>query len=629
MDNEQDLFPGEIPGEPAAQSADGKTPPGKKKKGRRIVLTILGVFLLIVAILISVGLYYLHLWRTGQWQPSDELRQMIKGYVDSSEIMEQARALKADLKDLAGCIQKQDVSGAEDARERMQADMKKLRSTIKSPLYQAAELAPGVGDDLAAAEELLAILEDADRDLIGPYLELMASGSLSDMNRGDGVRVDVLLSYLDFLEDCLPKAGPLIERMHALDLSRLDSDGKLNAYIDQLAGLVGSGEGMQDLIPAVRAVLGGGEDRLYLFAAQNSSEIRASGGFPGSMGTIRIKDGLLTISDFKSVYKVLQQTTPARANVSTVEDLIFSGRLHLAWDSDFSPDFERVALIWAVSYEDRNHEKLDGVISGTPAIIQRMLSFLGSVTLSDGTELNGENASRVLGHDLYFRYLGSSQQYGATDYVDELFAEAAKETMNLLFSQMNAKMFADFFLFFQESIADRTLMLWMADEDEQELIRQAGWNAGLNTDPAHPQIGVFYNSSAASKVCWFLNIEPELSDPIRNDDGSTSYDLTVRFVNVMTAEERATAGGYILGGTGGITGSMYIFAPAGGSISDAVTTSGYRMLTQTYEGLDLAYLLDLTIPCEDEIVVTCRITTAPGAETPPELIVTPTMQEYR
>lgn len=601
----------------------------KKKKKKRVLLTVLGVLLLILAILLSVSLYYLHLWRTGQWQPSDDLKQMIKGYVNSSELMEHARALKDDLKELLAQIQAQDAEGAQQARAQMQKDMKKLRSAVNSPAYKVAELAPGVGRDLRTAEELLSILEDADRDLIGPYLELMESGSLSDLNQDGGLRVDVLLRYLDFLEERLPQLTPLIERMQGLDLSLVDTDGKLDDYIGRLSGLAGSGEDMRELIPAIRTVLGGGQDRLYIFAAQNSSEIRASGGFPGSVGTIRIQDGLLTISDFKSVYKVFQQTTPARANISTVEDLLFSGRLHLAWDSDFSPDFERVAYIWAVSYEDRNHEPVDGVISGTPAIIQRMLSFLGSITLSDGTELNGENASRVLGHDLYFRYLGSNQQYGAADLVDNLFSEAAKETMGLLFSQMNAKMFADFFLFFQESIADRTLMVWMADEAEQELIRQAGWNAGLNTDPMQPEIGIFYNSTEASKVAWFLNIEPELSEPVRNEDGSYSYDLTVRFANVMTYEERAAAGGYILGGTGGITGSMYIFAPAGGSISDAVTESGYRMMEQTYEGLDLCYLLELTIPCEDAIVVHCRITTAPGAEEPPKLIVTPTMQDYR
>lgn len=615
----------------AASGQDRPDPAVRKKKHktRRIILSVIGVLLAVFVLIGCVGLYYLHLWRSGQWQPSAELKEKIKSLAESTEMMQYARDLKADLKDLASALKEQDPDAAETAREQVHKDARAIRRYMDSPLFLAASLAPGLGDELASVRELLDVLDEADGALIGPYIELLKTAPLSEVNTDEGIRVDALLQYLDFLETALPEAESLIERVNGLDLSVIDSEGKIASYLDQLNGLLETGASMQDYLPAIRTVLGDGSDRLYIFAAQNSSEIRASGGFPGSVGTIRIRDGLLTISDFKSVYKVFQQFTPARAEITTVEDVIFNGRLRLAWDSDFSPDFERVAYIWSVSYEDRNGEKVDGVISGTPAIIQRMLSFLGSITLSDGTELNGDNASRVLGHDLYFRYFGSRPEANAANIVDDLFAEAAKETMSRLFSQMNARMFANFFTFFQESIADRTLMVWMADPDEQELIRKAGWNAGMNTDPMRPQAGVFFNSTAASKVAWFLNIEPELSEPVRNEDGSTSYELTVRFVNVMTPEERAQAGGYILGGTGGITGSMYVFAPAGGTVSDAYTESGYTMRTANYEGLDLVYLIDWTIVCQEAVVVHCTITTAPGAEEPLTLIVTPTMQDYR
>ena len=116
---------------------------------------------------------------------------------------------------------------------------------------------------------------------------------------------------------------------------------------------------------------------------------------------------------------------------------------------------------------------------------------------------------------------------------------------------------------------------------------------------------------------------------MRNEDGSYTYELSVRFANVMTAEDRAQAGGYILGGTGGITGSMYVFAPAGGRIEEAVTESGYPLLRETYRDHELAYLLEYTIPCENSFVLRCRITTAPCEQEPMTLVVTPTMQDYR
>lgn len=627
----QDPVPQEplTPKQPHSHSTAAAKHAKKKRKRRKTLLTILGVFLLVVVLLASIGLFYLNLWRSGQWHPSSELKQVLMSLADSSELMEYARNLKGDLKELAGCLQGQDPDSAEQARSAMQKDIKKIRSYIDSPLFLAVSAAPGVGSEVHSVKELLSILEDADETLIGPYIDQMRANPLTGLNGADGIRVDVLTSYLDFLESILPKAELIMGRLKNVDLSLLDQDGKMSGYIEQLSGLLGTGNSAQEYLPAVRAILGDGSDRLYIFAAQNSSEIRASGGFPGSVGLVRIRDGLLTISDFKSVYLVFQQQTPAAANISDVEEFLFSRRMHLSWDSDFSPDFERVASIWALAYEARNQEKVDGVISGTPAIIQRMLSFLGSVTLSDGTELNGENASRVLGHDIYFKYLGASQQAGAADYVDELFAEAARETMSLLFSQMNARMFADFFTFFLESTADRTMMIWMADEAEQELIRQAGWSAGLNTDPAHPQAGIFFNSTVASKMAWFLNIEPELSEPTKNEDGSLTYDLTVRFANVMTPEERSAASRYILGRTDDITGSLYVFAPAGGHIDEAVSEIGYTVKREVYEGLELGCLLEITITSDSPMVVHFRITTAPGVEAPMGLIVTPTMQEYR
>ena len=64
--------------------------------------------------------------------------------------------------------------------------------------------------------------------------------------------------------------------------------------------------------------------------------------------------------------------------------------------SVIDPDFERVGSIRAHSYESRNGIHVDGVISLTPVIIQKILKYTGGVTLSDGTELNGDNATKVL-----------------------------------------------------------------------------------------------------------------------------------------------------------------------------------------------------------------------------------------
>lgn len=618
----------ESPGELSPSPAE-PAPRQSGKKPRRILRTVLIAVILLSVIAAAVGGIYLHRWRSGAWTPGEGFQQALHSLADSTALMEKARALKGDLKELAECLRSMDASGAEAARSRLRQDADGVRAELDSPLIRAASSAPGVSDELRTAETLLELLDEADGALIAPCIDLIREHPLSAMNSDAGIRVDTLRAYLDFMEQALPEAEQLAAQLDGLDLSLIDSEGKLDEYREKLAPLLETASAARRYLPAARAVLGDGSDRLYLFAAQNSSELRASGGFPGSVGLVRIRDGLLTLSDFQSVYDVLQQATPRQAGFTYVEEQLFSGRLHLSWDSDFSPDFERVASIWAMAYEARNREPLDGVISGTPAIIPRLLSIFGSVTLSDGTELNGDNAARVLGHDLYFKYLGARQQAGAARYVDGLFSEAAVGTLHLVLSRINAQALPALLRFVEESVADRTLMVWMADESEQQLIREAGWDAGLNRDPMRPAAGIFFNSTAASKVSWFLNIEPELSEPVVNEDGSRSYELTVRFVNTMTPEERSAASGYILGGDGSIVGSVYVFAPAGGRIEDAKLASNYPMLREVYEDLELAYMLEAYIGLSTPYVIRCRITTAPGAEEPMTLMITPTMQNYR
>ena len=44
-----------------------------------------------------------------------------------------------------------------------------------------------------------------------------------------------------------------------------------------------------------------------------------------------------------------------------------------------------------MAYEAKHGESVDGVLSLTPTIIQKVLRISGPITLPDGTELNGDN----------------------------------------------------------------------------------------------------------------------------------------------------------------------------------------------------------------------------------------------
>ena len=172
-------------------------------------------------------------------------------------------------------------------------------------------------------------------------------------------------------------------------------------------------------------------------------------------------------------------------------------------------------------------------------------------------------------------------------------------------------------------------MLWMEDEGDQAILAKLGWNGGLNTDPENPQAGIYYNCTVASKMGWFLIMDTEIGERVKNEDGSYTYPITVTFSNDMTKEELRSASSYITGGNGGaIGGSAYFFAPAGGTVSDFSTSNSISVQLETYHDLQLGYMHIFNIYTNKPVTVTYNVTTAPGVETPLTISKTPTTQEY-
>lgn len=610
---------------------DSPSPRRRRRRSERLLLLTAALLLLTAAVLLladaALGMYA----DTRKEEQPAPIKSGLSSLVQSTEAAQLAKAVKADYLALADAVKGQDFPAARSHRAAVDRDIQSLEEYLDSPVVKAAAGVASLHDELAAAGEYLDIAKTANLELIDPLLDYAERHPVDELKAEGGIRVEALLGYLDLAGRLYPAAEDVFARLDAADprlLSLLDKDGSLSASLSAAGQLAKELLPMMDQLPLLRAMLGAEGDRVYLFAAQNTAEVRASGGFPGSIGKLRIQNGVLTLDQFKSCYDVLRSGTPYAAGITQREDELFAGRMRLAWDSDFCPDFERVAQIWALSYEARSGEHVNGVISATPVIIQRLLGFLGSITIDDGTVLDGDNAMRVLGHDLYFRYYPAGSGWGASDYMNELFSETASSTLSLLISTAGIGHLKDYLSFARESFADRTLLLWMDDPAEQELVRQLGWAGTLNHDAAKPKIGVFYNSTSASKMGWFLDLDAAIGEPRENADGSKTYPVVVTFGNALTAEEKRQAGSFILGGSwGGLTGTMFIFAPEGGTITNAVSSSG-RLQYSEYEGLQLVYQ-NGTIPMDSTVIVSCEITTSPLAEEPLGLMRTPTAQDYR
>ena len=490
-----------------------------------------------------------------------------------ADVKQQAYTLKADLKNVMAGLKAQDPVATETACDQLDVAIEDINKTFDKKIWKTAYKIPKFKGYIDSVKELLDLVQEASSDIARPTVAVLNDYPLSGLKVDDGFSITTINAYLSLLEDIEPKIDHIVTAMNQVALPM---------------------------------------------------------GFPGSIGTIRIRDGVLTIGDFSSVYKVLASYTPSAANITAEEKELFGSWMNGPRDACFDPDFERVAYIWALAYEQKNSEHVNGVVSLTPAIIQGMLEYIGNVTLSDGTELTSENATKVLQYDLYYKYLNANASATAGDYVDDLFAETAKATMSKLVSDFDVKKAGDYYKVFSDGAKNRTVMMWMEDEEEQEFVKNAGCSGGLNEDPENPETGVYFSISDPCKLGWFLDIDTEIGEPVVNDDGTRTYDVTATYSNVLSNADKVNAGNYILGSYGGtITGYIHIFAPAGGTISDIKTSNGGRMYTGTYHNLDVAYMFGNSIAPGANITITYKVTTAAGVTTPLGVNSTPTLQNYR
>ena len=397
-----------------------------KKKHRRTLIITLSI---IVCLLIALGIGGAYGYKVAKREVAD--------------LKQQAGILKADLKNVMAGLKAQDPVATTQACDQLDIAIDNLNKTFDKKIWKTAYKVPKLRGYIDSVKELLALVDEASTDIARPTAQVFTDYPLSGLKVDDGFSITTINAYLSLLEDVEPKIDHIVNSMNQIDLP-MGLNSMIADYSVQIASMTGSYDNLKEFLPLFKAFVGDGSDRTYLLAAQNSSEIRASGGFPGSIGTIRIRDGILTIGDFKSVYKVLASYTPSEANITAEERELFGSWMNGPRDACFNPDFERVAYIWAFAYEKKNSEHVNGVVSLTPTIIQSLLGYIGNVTLSDGTELTSENATKVLQYDLYYKYLNASASASAGDYVDELFAETAKATMAKLVSDFDVKKAGDY-----------------------------------------------------------------------------------------------------------------------------------------------------------------------------------------
>ncbi len=486
-----------------------------------------------------------------------------------------------------------------------------------------------------ATEQFMPLIKRAPDELLRPAADVMSEKPFSKLKVKGGMDTSIILSYIDLGMQIKPFIGEIDLKMKEGNLlERIPELKKLSKKLDDISSYM---DELERYEPLMKALVGDGKDKFYLVVAQNSAELRACGGFPGSVGTATVKNNILKFGDFKTVYDVIPQKHGSSIKFSEAEVKLFHEDWYVAKarSASANPDFPRCAEIWAAAYGRNHKKKPDGVISLTPHIIQRLMPITGPVTLSNGKTLDENYCIWYLQHDVYFEYFGDPKYKGkANDITDGLFAETATKVEDKLLDKPNVKNMLKLLEVLEESSKDRVFMIWMKDEEEQKIVKDLGFDGGMNDDPENPEIGVYYSIKAANKLGPYVSLATKVGKGELNKDGSMSYDVTVELSNTIDDEtlDLGRYNGYITSTKygGNMKSVIYFFAPAGGKADSFKNDAPYnlRVKKTKYNGLEVGYASEFFVYPGMTIVFNYTVTTAPGVTKKPSISVTPTLTEF-
>ncbi|MCL4880510.1 MAG: DUF4012 domain-containing protein [Anaerolineae bacterium] len=270
---------------------------------------------------------------------------------------------------------------------------RELHTQLKSffPLFRRLDWIPVLGDDLAAAPDLLEaglLLSESGAVLS----EQIAAPILREWQADSSQELLLLVAQtVDDSRQELPTARANLWSAEYF-LNNADVSGRLRDPLQRLQKRLPDARLVLDALSQLPNIIGlYGEERNYLLVLQNEDELRATGGFISAVGVARFQNGHLDSITFEDSYTLDKPDAPLLTPPAPLQEFMLAETWVLR-DANWSPDAPTAARDIQKIYESNTGEKLDGVIMLNQEAVVRLVDAIGPLTLPDFPEpITGAN----------------------------------------------------------------------------------------------------------------------------------------------------------------------------------------------------------------------------------------------
>jgi hypothetical protein len=293
-----------------------------------------------------------------------------------------------------------------------------------------------------------------------------------------------------------------------------------------------------DAARAAPGLFGGDETRRYLVLFTSPSEARGLGGFSGNYAEFTIDDGRITVTDFGRSSDIIEGLAEARADCSECPAEVVDhygaygfdsgtrGRADpLVWLNLTMPaHFPHVAESAAALYPQATGRSIDGVLVMDPYVLAELMRYTGPIAVPElDRTVAADDAVDFL---LVEQYLLADEKDERVDALDTLGRQAVTRMLVASFPEP-----AELVERFGPLVEERRLLVWTADEREQELLDELGLLGALpelRGDEAGFAVAV--TNAGGSKIDSFLDRSVETS-VVCSDDGTRRLVVQVTLAN--------------------------------------------------------------------------------------------------
>lgn len=590
----------------SAYSADGGSNP-KKGKGKIIGLVVGLVVLAIVAFGGTTGFFL---------------------YKDAKNLQAQAGTLMSEVSSMKDYLKNGEGEQLNATAGTVAEQIASMRDTVNGPTWTIASFIPVYGDDIKLVRGMMEQADILAQDAMLPACAQLEDFKLGNLLTDGAVNIDMLKGLITTIQDVEPVVVSSIDAIDALPEPHI---GKIKSLMDKVTGPMASAKtvlsNINEIAPVLPQMLGDGGSRTYLLMAQQNAELRATGGLPGSIGPLIVENGKITVGEFVAGSTNFSTEANMHGDVTAEENALFSDRMATRiTDTNFNPDFPRVAHFAKGLYEAGTGQKVDGVIAIDPVFLQYLLALSGSVDVA-GINVNGDNAAALMLHDAYNML--------SVEQTDQFFSGVAGLTFKQIMGNLGEVGFSNLFKTLGRGIAEHRFLAWMENPEEEELMTLVGCSGALKNDPAEPELGVYFADETWSKISWYFSSNTHVDEGVKNSDGTTSYRVTTTMTNNLTLDEAAKQVDYITGyhpnkkNRAGMFMHVYLVAPAGGTISN-ITTEGGDFSPQPFTEMPYNQWTFFTaspvLAGGETITISYDVTVSAEAEQPLMVRTTPTAQ---